>query len=54
MPLRLTRKESESIVIFHEDKEILITIEKIGLNQVSLIFDGNKEIEILREELLED
>ena len=54
MPLTLSRKEQESIVVFtSSDEQIEITITKIDNNQVRLSFAGPDTIDIWRSELLQ-
>jgi carbon storage regulator CsrA len=53
MPLTLSRKEQESVVVFtNSNEEIEITITKIDSNQVRLSFDGPDSVDIWRSELL--
>ena len=52
--LTLSRKESESIVLFTKsDEQIVITIDSIKAGQVKLNFEAPESIDIWRDELLE-
>ena len=52
--LALTRRNGERIVLFYNDKEIIIEVYNIRGNQASLGIDAPKEVDIVREELLGD
>lgn len=49
--LVLSRKVGQSVIIFVDDKEIEVFVSKINGNQVSLSFEADRDVEILREEL---
>lgn len=52
--LTFDRRIGESIVLFVDDKEIKITLTKIGSNQAWLSFGADDTVKIWRDELLED
>ena len=51
MSLVLTRKENESVVI---DGNIKVTVVETKKSSVKLVFDAPDDVDIFREELLDD
>ncbi len=52
--LTLSRQLDESIVLFWGEEQVVITVEKLTSKEVRLNFEAPKEVEIWRDELLED
>ena len=51
MSLVLTRKENESVVI---DGNIKVIVVETKVGSVKLVFDAPEDVDIFREELLDD
>jgi carbon storage regulator CsrA len=51
--LTLSRKLNESVVIFVEEQQIFISIEKLTKKEVRLNFEADISVDIWRDELLE-
>ena len=51
--LALTRRESESIILTVDGKTITVILHQIKNNQAKVAIDAPKEVEIVREELLD-
>ena len=53
--LSLTRKESESVIFILDDgREVKVVISSIDSNRVQLNLSADKEIKIIRSELVND
>lgn len=48
--LILERTINQSVVAIFEDKELIITVIRIGENRVKLLFNGPREIKVHRME----
>jgi sRNA-binding carbon storage regulator CsrA len=52
--LLLTRREGESCVCYLGDKELAVIVEKIDGTRVRLRFIGDRSINVVRTEILEE
>ena len=52
--LILTRKEGESLIITVGNKEIRVTINKAQGGKAKVAIEASQDVDIIREELLED
>lgn len=51
--LVLTRKPNEAVILKHGDVEIRVVLMELGMTRVRLGFDAPKDVEIMREELVQ-
>ncbi len=52
--LCITRKRDEKVVLIIDGKTVVITVNNIFERRVSLNFQGDSDIRILREEILKE
>lgn len=51
--LQLTRRLGEQVIILVDGKELVLTVEEFRGNSVRLSFQGDREFQVYREEIVD-